>query len=97
MSWYSVSGKLYRLNCECENASSIPKQVNLAWEQSLDLWHQRLGHINEMYLTTISRSELVTGMRVPKEARLDFCEGYVEGKMHRKPFKLVGIKTPFNP
>ncbi len=54
----SVRGKLYRLDCECENASPIPEQANSACEESLDLWHQRLGHVNEKYLNTMSRCEM---------------------------------------
>ncbi len=77
----SVRGKLYRLDCECEKASPIPEQ---ACEESLDLWHQRLGHVNEKYLNTMSRCEMVTGTQ-----RNNFCEGCVEGKMHRQPFKSV--------
>ena len=34
--------------------------------------------------------ELATGVKIPKAAKLSFCEGCVEGKMHRKPFKPVG-------
>ena len=29
-------------------------------------------------------------MKIPKRAELSFCEGCVEGKMQRKPFKPVG-------
>ena len=34
--------------------------------------------------------ELVEGVTVSKSAKFSFCEGCVEGKMHRKPFKPVG-------
>ena len=34
--------------------------------------------------------ELVEGVTVFKSAKFSFCEGCVEEKMNRKPFKLVG-------
>ena len=34
--------------------------------------------------------KLATGIRLRKQARLSFCEGYIAGKMKRNPFKSVG-------
>ena len=84
----SLSGKLYRLDCTCD---SVPpkEQANATCEQTADLWHQRLGHINEKYLTRMTKNEVVTGMKISK-TKLTFCEGCVEGKTHRQPFKSVG-------
>jgi len=36
------------------------------------------------------RKGLIKGVDIPETDRLDFCEGCVEGKMSRKPFKSVG-------
>ena len=58
-------------------------------------WHQRLGHLNETQLVQAVKQGHIKGVddNVTK-ASLDFCEGCVEGKMSRKPFKPVGeIKT----
>ena len=33
---------------------------------------------------------LAKGIKVPKSGSLSFCEGCVEGKMQRKPYKAVG-------
>ena len=41
--------------------------------------------MNVRYLQDLSQKEMVTGMKLPKEAQLSFCEGCVEGKMHRQP------------
>ena len=51
------------LDCTCD---SVPpkEQANVACEQTADLWHQRLGHINEKYLTRMTKNEVVTVMRV---------------------------------
>ena len=84
----SQTGKLYQLDCESismESTSTTSEQKN-----DVDLWHQRLGHLNGQRLQEIAQKELATGVKLPNTARLSFCEGCVEGKMHRKPFKPVG-------
>ena len=68
----------------------MTEQASAACEQGADLWHQRLGHVNGKYLADLSRKQMVTGLKLPSEPRLSFCEGCVEGKMHRLPFKSVG-------
>ena len=55
-----------------------------------DLWHQRLCHLNEQQLEDVVQKELVSGVKMPKKMKLAFCQGCVEGKMHRVPFELVG-------
>lgn len=84
----SLADKLYQLDCEVisrERATVVSEQ-----RCDMDLWHQRLGHLNGQRLKEIVQKELVTGIKVSKTATLPFCEGCVEGKMHRKPFKPVG-------
>ena len=83
-----LRGKLYYLECE---AASM-EQASLASQQTResDIWHQRLGHINKQQLQQIINDELATGIHIPKATDLSFCEGCVEGKMHRKLFKPVG-------
>ena len=84
----SLNGSLYHLNCE--PVLAVTEQASTACEHNADLWHQRLGHVNAKYLIDLSQREMVTGMKLPNEAQLSFCEGCVEGKMHRQPFKSVG-------
>lgn len=84
----SLVGKLYQLDCEpapVEDVSVVCERRN-----DVDLWHQRLGHLNGQRLSDIAQNELATGIKLPKAMKLSFCEGCVEGKMHRKPFKSVG-------
>lgn len=81
----SLVDKLYQLDCEpvvSECASTVCEEGN-----DLDLWHQRLGHLNGQQLSDIAKKGLATGISLPITAKLSFCEGCVEGKMHRKPFK----------
>ena len=78
----SLSDKLYRLDCK-----PLPAEhVSLALEQGsqMDLWHQSLGHLNVQHLV---ERELASGIKIPKASKLFFCEGCIEGKMHRKSFK----------
>ena len=84
----SLVDKLYQLDCQ----PIVQEQVSVAShaDNSTDLWHQRLGHINEQLLQEMVSKELVEGVTVSKSAKCSFCEGCVEGKMHRKPFKPVG-------
>ena len=75
---------------DCEPILPTKEVASAVHELSPNLWHQRLGHVNVKYLQDLSQKEMVTGMKLPKEAQLSFCEGCVEGKMHRQPFKPVG-------
>ena len=81
----SLVDKLYELDCELnptEYASAACEQ-----RSEMDLWHQRLGHLNGQQLPDIAQKQLATGITLPKTMRLSFCEGCVEGKMHWTPFK----------
>ena len=83
----SLMDKLYQLDCE----SIIHEQASVASDiGSADLWHQRLGHISGQRLKEMVSNELVTGVKIPVSAEFSFCEGCIEGKMKRKPFKPVG-------
>ena len=72
----SLVEKLYQLDCEpvLEYVSVASKQRN-----DIDLWHQRLGHLNGQWLKEIVQKELVTGVKILKPAKLSFCEGCIEG------------------
>ena len=72
------------------NFKKVPlEQASAACEKNAeaDLWHQRLGHLNEQQLNDLVRQNLVKES-IPTS--LSFCEGCVEGKMHKKPFNSVG-------
>ena len=83
----SLVDKLYQLDCE-----HVPVEcAMMACEQSdINLWHQCLGHLSGQWLKDTVQKEIVTGVKFPKGAGLSFCEGYVEGKMHRKQYRPVG-------
>ena len=64
----------------------------MAFEKSrvIDLWHQRLGHPGKQRLSLTVNKQLVSGISVSKMKELSFCEGCVEGKIHRQSFQPVG-------
>ena len=76
----SLVDKLYQLDCQ----PIVQEQVSVASDayNGTDLWHQRLGHINEQLLQEIVSKEVVEGVTVSKSAKFSFCKGRVEGNMH---------------
>lgn len=81
-------GNLYYLDAKpsVEFASVAVKKP-----EKIDLWHQRMGHVNEAQLKDMIQKEKVNGVSgISQKAELEFCEGCVKGKMHRQPFKPVG-------
>ncbi len=83
----SLEDKLYCLDCEpaLEHAS-----VANSLSDDMNILHQRLGHTSEQRLKEMVCNDLVKGMNVSKKSQLSFCEGCVQGKFSRKPFKPVG-------
>ena len=83
----SLAGKLYHLKCNVitgkENATVVSEDL-----PDVDLWHQRLGYLNRQLNTLVDR-DLVSGIKLSTASKLSFCEGCVDGKMQRKPFKTV--------
>jgi hypothetical protein len=53
---------------------------------SLEVWHQRLGHVNDEVIKTMKENELVTGMSVSLSKRKP-CEGCLLGKKTRNTHK----------
>lgn len=58
----------------------------------VDLWHQRLAHVDHNQLRQLERSAV--GLSLPSGKKQRFREACIEGKMHRKPLKpLKEIKS----
>ena len=81
----SLGNKLYKLDCE----PIYQESISLASENnnSLDLWHRRLGHLGKQKLEELVTREFLKGTKLDK---LSFCESCIEGKMHRQPFQVIG-------
>ena len=79
-----IGDNLYKLDCK----TLTPERAAVAVRDNIDLWHQRLGHINAQQLKQLA--DHAKGLKVHKSAEMTFCEGCVKGKLHRKPHKSVG-------
>ena len=60
-----LAGKLYQLRCEVitgeENASIVSEDL-----PEVDLWHQRLGHLNRQQLNTLVTDAILVASK-PRE------------------------------
>eukprot|EP00731_Ephydatia_muelleri_P037673 Em0533g3a len=91
----SLVEKLYYLDCETTiSQEKVSIASGFPVNNKINLWHQRLGHLNEHQLKEMASQDLVKGLHIPCNTRMSFCEKCVEGKMARKPFQSVGeIRT----
>jgi len=91
----SLIDKLYRLDCKLSSElhSTGETAAMTTTSNEMNLWHQRLGHLCEQQMRRMVDKEMVTGVKLPKGCGLFFCVGCVEGKMHRKPFQPVGVRS----
>ena len=86
----SLFGKLYYLKYESITQEYVSVATRSVVKNKADLWHQRLGHLNENQLREMASQDFVKGVKIPKSARISFCEKCVEGKMSTQPYKTVG-------
>ena len=86
----SLMQKLYYLDCKTITWEHVNVVSGSQIGNKADLWHQRLGHLNEHQLKEMINQDLVKGVEIPKSTGISFCEKCVEGKMFRRPFKSVG-------
>ena len=86
----SLMQKLYYLDCKTITWEHVNVASGSRIGNKADLWHQRLGHLNEHQLKEMVNQDLVKGVEIPKSTGISFCEKCVEGKMFRRPFKSVG-------
>lgn len=63
-------------------------EVNFMSKQSLDFWHERLGHQNKRHVTTFFKE---CGIKVDHDDK--FCEACVQGKQHRSSFQSRQQRT----
>ena len=71
---------LYQLDVE----GSVP--VCHSASVAASVWHQRLGHTTKLK----ELKDLVNGVDYSAEEEVPFCEGCVEGKLAKKPYKSIG-------
>lgn len=63
--------------------------------QNANLWHNKLGHISNVYLEKLKSAGVIDNIEIDKDA---FCEVCLEGKHHRTPFRRSNSRAekPFN-
>ena len=89
-------GNLYKVNLSKDHAvnysSVIPDQSEVIYDNgSVDepcqqLWHARLGHVNQKYMQDMISNKLASGMIVQGTSTYLDCEACTQGKMHRSSF-----------
>ena len=63
-----------------------------ATDQTAEVWHQRLGHLNNNSVGQLVKKEMITGMNCTTSQQAENkCEGCVLGKSHRNPFPKQSI------
>lgn len=55
-------------------------------KKPIDMWHERLGHINERDLKAMVKNNLVHGLKFDDSEKLSDCETCLSQKMTCKPF-----------
>ena len=53
---------------------------------TVDVWHRRLGHVDEATLRQMAEDGAVVGLHLKADDRLSFCESCALGKSARKKF-----------
>ena len=81
----NLEGGLWVLECDQSKAA----EANVASKgSSLELWHQRLGHLGEDNLRKLHGKQMVSGLDATLEGNVKgSCEGCKEGRQHREPFQ----------
>ncbi len=59
---------------------------------NIELWHRRLGHINNEKLKQLKDLNLVKGLSFNETTNCRLCKGCVEGKQHKQKFPKDGGK-----
>ncbi|CAG9570824.1 unnamed protein product [Danaus chrysippus] len=82
-------GNLYHVRMSQNTASNVENK-----KKSIDIWHQRLGHLNERDLKAMSKSGLVYGLTFNDHEKLSECDVCASEKLACVPFpKSSGQRT----
>jgi hypothetical protein len=95
---FTRDGSLYHLGLKPKVTLSHGKEAGSKRIASMDVWHQRLGHVNQQYLQDMVRKKSVYGLDVEGENKMKhFCESCVFGKQTRKSLASTGRKRMETP
>lgn len=65
---------------------TLVNSANLVLQDSLKVWHQRLGHLNIASICTMVEKGYITGINLSDKDKF-FCEACALGKSHKLPFE----------
>lgn len=77
----TLRDKLFHLDCD--------SFINESAAVAMDIWHQRLAHLNETTLKKLHNGDSVKGINI-STTELPFCVGCAEGKPTKQPSKPIG-------
>jgi GAG-pre-integrase domain len=82
-----MGASLYRVDARAQRSPTMGFAASCS-HTSLNIWHQRLGHVNMRTVTRMASGIGVTGISIkPNSSKLDdCCEGCNFGKMPKRPF-----------
>jgi len=75
---------------------NVKHEANAAIGNTLKLWHDRLGHVNNKYLRAAVENNLVNGVKISEMSDF-FCESCQYGKQHRLAFKSKNSREMSRP
>ena len=85
-----LGGNLYRVNQVKSDETINRNEANMAAHEcknpSVDVWHQRFGHLNHKYIEKLMKNNLVNGMDSCQTHETSNCEACILGKMTRRSF-----------
>ncbi len=56
-------------------------------QRSMQLWHERLSHVDKAGVLNMARNSVVHGLQITSRNNSDICEACVIGKLHRSPIR----------
>ena len=83
-----------KLDCKTTIHTQAAVATDHQAETVVDLWDQRMKHLNGQQLKEMVSQKLVRGMNIPKSVEVSFCEKCVKEKMARKPHERIRLKRP---
>ena len=77
-------GNLYYVIKSGNHVNMVEKQS--VSKSEINIWHEKLGHLNEQDLKLMANRELVYGLNIKSDAKLSECEVCMREKLTRLPF-----------
>lgn len=77
-------GNLYYVR-QCQEVVNNIEMKSLS-RKMIDIWHERLGHVNERDLKSMAKHGLVDGLKISDSDKLSECEVCAREKQACKPF-----------